>query len=51
MKKVFLDTEDMLQYQCALVGGCDVIITNNKKDFAEYSKLPLLTAAEYISIV
>ena len=45
------DFEDMLQYQCALAGGCDVIITNNKKDFAEYSKLPLLTAAEYISIM
>ena len=43
------DFEDMLQYQCALAGGCDVIITNNIKDFAEYSKLPLLTASEYIS--
>ena len=43
------DFEDMLQYQCALAGGCDVIITNNIKDFAEYSKLPLLTAPEYIS--
>lgn len=43
------DFEDMLQYQCALAGCCDVIITNNIKDFAEYSKLPLLTASEYIS--
>lgn len=43
------DFEDMLQYQCALAGDCDVIITNNIKDFAEYSKLPLLTASEYIS--
>lgn len=43
------DFEDMLQYQCALAGSCDVIITNNIKDFAEYSKLPLLTASEYIS--
>ena len=43
------DFEDMLQYQCALAGGCDVIITNNRKDFAEYSKLPLFTATEYIS--
>ena len=43
------DFEDMLQYQCAIAGGCDFIITNNKKDFAEYSKLPLFTAAEYVS--
>jgi predicted nucleic acid-binding protein len=43
------DFEDMLQYQCAVAGGCDVIITNNKKDFVEYCKLPLYTAAEYIN--
>ena len=42
------DFEDMLQYQCAVAGGCDAIITNNKKDFAEFSKLPLFTAAELI---
>jgi len=23
-----------------MTGGCNVIITNNKKDFAEYSLLP-----------
>ena len=43
------DFEDMLQYHCALEGGCDVIITNNKKDFAEYSRLPLFTAEEYLN--
>ncbi len=43
------DFEDMLQYQCALAGRCDAIITNNRKDFAEYSKLPLFTSAEYIN--
>ena len=42
------DFEDMLQYQCAVAGGCDVIITNNKKDFAEYSQLPLYTAEEFL---
>lgn len=40
------DFEDMLQYQCAVAGGCDVIITNNKKDFLEFSQLPLYTAEE-----
>ena len=43
------DFEDMLQYQCAVAGGCDVIITNNKKDFAEFSQLPLYTAEEYLN--
>lgn len=42
------DFEDMLQYQCAIAGGCDLIITNNKKDFKDYSKLPLYTAEEYL---
>ena len=42
------DFEDMLQYQCAVAGGCDVIITNNKKDFLEFSQLPLYTAEEYL---
>jgi hypothetical protein len=27
------DYEDMLQYQCALSAGCDVIVTNNKREF------------------
>jgi hypothetical protein len=43
------DFEDMLQYQCAVAGGCDVIITNNKKDFLAYSRLPLFTAEEYLN--
>ena len=43
------DFEDMLQYQCAVAGGCDVILTNNKTDFVEISRLPLLTAAEFLA--
>jgi predicted nucleic acid-binding protein len=43
------DFEDMLQYQCAVANGCDVIITNNKKDFVEYSHIPIYTAAEYLN--
>ena len=30
------DYEDMLQYQCALAAGCDVVVTNNKRDFQEF---------------
>ena len=42
------DYEDMLQYQCALAAGCDVVVTNNKKDFHEFCKLPFLTSEEFL---
>ena len=42
------DFEDMLQYQCALAAGCDVIVTNNKRDFQEFCQLPLLTSEEFL---
>ena len=42
------DFEDMLQYQCALAAGCDVIVTNNKKDFYEFCQLPFLTSEEFL---
>ena len=42
------DFEDMLQYQCALAAGCDVVVTNNKKDFHEFCQLPFLTAEEFL---
>ena len=43
------DFEDMLQFQCAKAGSCDIIITNNKRDFAEFSDLPIMTADEFLS--
>jgi len=42
------DYEDMLQYQCALAAKCDVIVTNNKRDFHEFCKLPFLTSEEFL---
>jgi len=42
------DYEDMLQYQCALAAGCEVIVTNNKKDFYEFCQLPFLTSEEFL---
>ena len=42
------DFEDMLQYQCAKAAGCDVIVTNNGRDFAEFSDLPIMTAEEML---
>ena len=43
------DFEDMLQIQCAKAGSCDVIITNNTKDFAEFCDLPFMTAAQFVA--
>jgi predicted nucleic acid-binding protein len=43
------DFEDMLQFQCAKAANCDVIITNNVKDFAEFSDMPVMSAAEFLS--
>jgi len=42
------DFEDALQYQCAKANSCDVIITNNGKDYAEFCDLPFMTAAEFL---
>lgn len=49
MRQKVRDFEDMLQYQCAKANGCDVIITNNGKDYAEFCDLPIMTAAEFLS--
>ena len=43
------DFEDMLQFQCAKAGGCEIIVTNNKCDFDEFSDLPVMTADEFLS--
>ena len=42
------DYEDMLQFQCALAAGCEVIVTNNKRDFYEFCQLPFLTSEEFL---
>ena len=42
------DFEDMLQYRCALEAGCDVIVTNNPADFAEFCTIPFLTSEEFL---
>ena len=42
------DYEDMLQYECALAAGCDVVVSNNKRDFQEFCQLPFLTSEEFL---
>jgi predicted nucleic acid-binding protein len=45
--EMFADFEDGLQYYTALESNIDVILTRNKKDF-KYSRIPVLTAKEYL---
>ena len=42
------DFEDLLQYQCALAAGCDVVVTNNTKDYREFCQLPLMTSRDFL---
>lgn len=42
------DFEDMLQYLCALDADCDIIVTNNPKDYREFSQLPFFTSEEFV---
>ena len=43
------DIEDALQYQCAKAADCDIILTNNGKDFSEFCDLAYMTAAEFLA--
>ena len=51
------DFEDIMQFTCAIAGGCQVIITHNPRDFhvgkglAEEFQMPeIFTPEEYIAI-
>ena len=43
----FKDFEDATQYYCALENDCDVIVTNNEKDF-KFSLLPVMNPDEFL---
>ena len=44
----FKDFEDAIQYFCALENSCNLIVTNNEKDF-KLSDLPVMNAAEFLT--
>jgi len=50
LKSNFSDFEDAMQYECALEGACDLIITRNEKDFASSEK-PVVTPKEFLAEV
>lgn len=41
------DLEDAIQYETAIDGECDCIITRNKKDF-DFSQIPVYTPEEFL---
>lgn len=43
----FADFEDALQYHCALMMNCDIVITRNGKDF-KGSEIPVLSPDEFL---
>ena len=45
------DFEDMLQYQNAIAGQCDCIVTINTGDFSEFSNLPIYSPAELLDLL
>lgn len=45
----FPDLEDGLKYYSAIENNVEIILTRNKKDFKN-SKLPVLTAKEYLAM-
>jgi len=45
------DFEDMLQYQSAVAGQCDCIVTINTDDFAEFSRLPIYSPKELLYLL
>ena len=45
------DFEDMLQYQCAIDGNCDCIVTINTNDFIDFSTIPVLTPQDFLDSI
>ena len=46
----FEDYEDAMQYLIALQNWCDIIITNNKKDFTKATNIHIYTIQEFQSL-
>ncbi len=42
------DFEDNIQFQCAKAAGCDVIVTNNIKDFAGLNGIDIMSSEDFL---
>lgn len=45
------DFEDMLQYQSAIAGQCDCIVTINVDDFSEFSNIPIYSPDNLLDLL
>lgn len=45
------DFEDMLQYQSAVAGQCDCIVTINVNDFSEFSSIPIYSPDSLLDLL
>ena len=45
------DFEDMLQYQSAVAGQCDCVVTINVDDFKEFSALPVYSPDDLLDLL
>ena len=43
-----MDFEDNIQFQCAKAAGCDVIVTNNTKDFKELQGVEVMSSEDFL---
>ena len=50
LEEEFVDFEDGIQYNTALLNSCEAIITRNKRDFKK-SKIPVFSAEEFLHII
>ena len=50
LKSNFSDFEDALQYHCALKADCDLLITQNAKDF-KGSAIPVMSGEEFLKSI
>ena len=42
------DFEDNVQFQCAKAAGCDVIVTNNIKDFTGLNGVDVMSSEDFL---
>lgn len=42
------DFEDNIQFQCAKAAGCDVIVTNNTKDFDGLNGIDVMSSEDFL---
>ena len=42
------DFEDLMQYECAVFACADIIISNDRRDFLEFSEIPVVSSSDFL---